>query len=538
MSLKRILAVLIGALAVCAVCAIGASAATWGDYQYNVLDDGTVDIYYYKGSEKNLSIPKTINGKTVTSISSGTFYGCTGVNTITIPDSVTRIEMGAFSQCPDLTEINVASGNKAFSSENGVLFTKAKDYLICWPCAKKGSYTVPSSVICIVDGAFSFCDNITSVTIPDSVEYINPAAFYYCKGLTSIKLPNKLMYIEVSTFYGCTKLTSITIPKSVKRIDSSAFYECNAIKDVYYTGTQAQWNNINIGSYNSCLTDATRHYNAVVPVSGLTLKGRASDALRLGWTKNTSADGYIVEQKVGSTWKRIAKITNNSTTEYRISGLAAGTAYSFRVMAYKMDGSKAYYSEYFGGSWRTYPSNISGLTLKGRAADALRIGWTKNASADGYIVEQKVGSTWKRIAKITNNATVEYRVSGLAAGTAYSFRVRAYKMSGSTALYSGYTSGSWRTNPSAASGLTVKGKATNAIRIGWNKNTSAAGYIIEQQVNGSWVRVAKITNNSTTEYRITGLKTKTSYNFRVITYKMSGSTALYGAAKTINAKTT
>ncbi len=272
-------------------------------------------------------------------------------------------------------------------------------------------------------------------------------------------------------------------------------------------------------------------------VSGLYLKGRAADALRLAWNTNTSADGYIIEQKDGAKWVRIAKLTKNTTTEYRISKLKAGTAYSFRIRAYKMDGKTALYSGYTTISARTNPSAVSGLKLKGRAADALRLSWTKNTSADGYIIEQKDGAKWVRIAKLTKNTTTEYRISKLKAGTAYTFRIRAYKMSGKTALYSGYKSISERTDPSAVSGLKLKASATNAVRLSWTKNTSADGYIIEMKSGNSWTRVGKITKNSTVELRKSGLKSKTSYTFRVKTYKMSGKTALYGAAKTITVKT-
>ncbi|MCH5324369.1 MAG: fibronectin type III domain-containing protein [Eubacterium sp.] len=297
------------------------------------------------------------------------------------------------------------------------------------------------------------------------------------------------------------------------------FTSCAAVQNIYQGSALQQAQEEVLSQEKSA--------SAPSKITGLYLKGRAADALRIAWNKNTSADGYIVEQKDGTTWKRIAKITSNATTEYRIAGLKAGTAYSFRVKAYKMSGSTALYSSYSSGSWRTYPSAMKSFALKLRSNNYLTLSWAKNTSADGYIIEKKVGSTWQRITKITNNATTEYKVTGLAAGTAYNFRIRAYKMSGSTALYSGYTNGSWRTSPNGVQGFTLKGRATDALRLGWNKNTSADGYIIEQKVGTAWQRVVKITNNSTTEYRVGGLKPGTEYSFRIQAYKMSGSTALY-----------
>ena len=80
-----------------------------------------------------------------------------------------------------------------------------------------------------------------------------------CTGLTSITIPNSVTSIGSYTFYKCTGLTSVTIPNSVTSIGSDAFSNCSNLKDVYYTGTQAQWNNANLG--DSFYSSVTVHYN-------------------------------------------------------------------------------------------------------------------------------------------------------------------------------------------------------------------------------------------------------------------------------------
>ena len=275
-------------------------------------------------------------------------------------------------------------------------------------------------------------------------------------------------------------------------------------------------------------------------VTGVKLGGRAADALRINWTKNANADGYIVEMYQGGKWARVAKITNSNTTTYRKAGLKAGTVYKFRVRAYKMSGSTAIYSDYSAEiAARTNPSvMMTGAKLGGRAADALRINWSKNASADGYIVEMYQGNKWVRVAKITNNNTTTFRKAGLKASTVYKFRVRAYKMSGSTALYGNYSATvTARTNPSIVKGVKIGGKAKDALRVNWAKNASAQGYIVEMYKGGKWVRVAKITNSNTTTFRKAGLAKNTAYKFRVRAYHMSGKTALYGNYGSVSGKT-
>ena len=274
-------------------------------------------------------------------------------------------------------------------------------------------------------------------------------------------------------------------------------------------------------------------------ITGAVLGGRAADALRVNWNKNTSADGYIVEMYQGENWVSVAKITDNSTTTFRKAGLAPSTVYKFRVRAYKIDGKAELYGNYSSTvTARTNPSVITGAVLGGRAADALRVNWSKNTSADGYIVEMYQGENWVRVAKITDNSTTTFRKAGLDASTVYKFRVRAYKMDGTTALYGNYSSTvTARTNPSVMTGVKIGGVANDALRVNWNKNASAQGYIIEMYQGEKWVRVAKLTDNNTTTFRKAGLAKNTTYKFRVKAYYMSGKTALYGNYGSVSGKT-
>ena len=200
-----------------------------------------------------------------------------------------------------------------------------------------------------------------------------------------------------------------------------------------------------IGNYTGTVTK-TFKITKLPKVSGAKLGGRAADALRVNWTRNASADGYIVEMYKNGKWVRAAKITNKNTTTFRKAGLKASTVYKFRVRAYKMIGSVAAYSDYTATiTARTNPSIMKGVKIAGKAKDALRVNWTKNASAQGYIVEMYKGGKWVRVAKITNSNTTTFRKAGLAKNTAYKFRVRAYHMSGKTALYGNYGNVSGRT---------------------------------------------------------------------------------------------
>jgi hypothetical protein len=99
------------------------------------------------------------------------------------------------------------------------------------------------------------------VTIGNNVTSIGDGTFKGCTGLTSITIPDSVTSIGGDAFLSCTGLTSVTIGNSVTSIGNSAFYRCTSLTDVYYTGTEKEWNAITIGSYNDPLKKATIHYN-------------------------------------------------------------------------------------------------------------------------------------------------------------------------------------------------------------------------------------------------------------------------------------
>ena len=279
-------------------------------------------------------------------------------------------------------------------------------------------------------------------------------------------------------------------------------------------------------------------------LAGVKIGGRADNALRLNWTKNTDASGYIIEQYSNGTWNRIARIGSGNTTTYRVENLKAGTSYQFRIKAFGFRGTEAVYGKTVSVSGKTNPAAVSGLTIGGTAKDALRLNWNSVSGAEGYIIEKQEGTSWKRIARLEGGKTGTYRAEGLKAGTNYQFRVRAFGFDGNTAIYSEYKNISGKTDAAAPTvtvgnmtGVKIGGRADNALRLNWDKNTSASGYIIEQNQNGSWTRIARIGSGSTTTYRVENLKAGMGYQFRIRGFGFQGNTPVYGNFTYINGTT-
>jgi len=152
------------------------------------------------------------------------------LTSIAIPSSVNSIGHKAFFGCSGF--VTVDANNPNYSSKDGVLFNKNQTILIQCPISKTGSYTIPSLVTSIEDGAFSYCSGLTSITIPSSVTSIGDGTFGVCSGLTSVIIPSSVTSIGDYAFEDCKCLTSVTIPSAVTFIGKGAFLDCSDLTSV------------------------------------------------------------------------------------------------------------------------------------------------------------------------------------------------------------------------------------------------------------------------------------------------------------------
>jgi hypothetical protein len=246
-----------------------------GDFTYT-LENNEATVVRYNGTETNVEFPSTVNGYPVTAlgdnvygfydnkfvsitipegvkyinkvtfssskdlisvslpnslqtIGAAAFNSCDQLTSIVIPAGITNISSGALNSCKKLKSIQVADGNEAYLSIDGVLFDKSGKMLHTYPAGKtEKSYNVPSGTTSIGDSAFSSVQTLNSINLPDSLEQIGKNAFVSCNKLKSITIPMGVTIIPSYCFFQCAALTKIELHDNITSIGDYAFDGCKA----------------------------------------------------------------------------------------------------------------------------------------------------------------------------------------------------------------------------------------------------------------------------------------------------------------------
>ncbi len=254
---------------------------------YEELEDGTLSVKAAEGAVlKELEIPAEVDGKAVSVIALQGFAGCKDLEKVTIPESVKEIraqafmdctgitelvlptgltligadafkgctgltqielpenvrfeweEMNAFAGCSNLEQITVASGNKRYLSENGILYRKdledRKAILICYPAGKKDArFEVPGTVNALAQASFQGSQAIQEVVFQadSGVVSLGVDTFEGCASLEKITLPDGLTSIDASALRGCA-LTELHLPKEFGCMGSNPFANCRQLKSI------------------------------------------------------------------------------------------------------------------------------------------------------------------------------------------------------------------------------------------------------------------------------------------------------------------
>jgi hypothetical protein len=605
-------------------------ALNYGDFEYIVLNDETVEISKYTGKNEDVIIPNIIGGKKVTSIGYDAFGYCSRLTSITIPNSVTSIGNYAFENCGSLTSVTIPNsvtiiGRYAFSfCENLTSITipnsvtSIGDHTF-YNCRSLTSITIPNSVTSITIPnsvtsigicAFDTCESLTSITLPNSVTSIGNNAFYNCKSLTSvtisnsvtsitipnsvtsigdyafsncpsltsITIPNNVTSIGDYAFEHCVRLTSITIPNSVTSIEYYAFYNCTSLTDVYYTGSETEWNNIDIRDYNSCLTNATIHYNyapnhthsytskitkqptctatgvrtftcscgdsytETIPATGHKSSGWIVDKAASIGVKGSKHKECTVCKKVLETAEipALSRISISkasvtlSTSTYAYDGKAKKPGVTVKLNGKTLKNGTDYTVSYSNNT-KVGTAKVT-ITGKGNYTGSISKTYSiknnfKKATISGISNKSYTGKN------ITQSITVKYNGKALKKGTDYTVSYSNSKSIGTATVkitgkgsYTGTIIKTFKINPAKQEiqKLTAKSKA---FFVDWAQKGSATGYEIQYATNSKFTSAKKvtITNNKTDKTTVSKLSGKKKYYVRVRSYTTVKGTKYYGA---------
>ena len=187
----------------------------------------------------------------VKTIGDSAFRGCQGLGSVTISNGVETIGQNAFLSCTSLAAISLPA---SIVEVGAAAFCQ---------CTKLTSVTFApgSNRVSMGDSMFAECWYLMSVKLPQNIDRIGVEMFMNCKNLAGVEIPQGAESIGNKAFASCIHMSVVAIPDSVTAIESSAFSNC-PLKDVYFTGDEAQWNNISKSSdVITVVSNATIHYN-------------------------------------------------------------------------------------------------------------------------------------------------------------------------------------------------------------------------------------------------------------------------------------
>ena len=424
-------------------------------------------------SLRSVTIPDS-----VTIIGVSAFYDCKNLINVTLPDSITSIDYSVFSDCTSLTNITIPDsvtsiGNDAFYScyftfgsfvnnskcqynrgetivdtdsdgfciKDNVLVKMRPNYAI-------DEVSIPNGVIKIGDYAFEYCTSLTNITIPDSVTSIGDSAFEFCESLTNITIPDSVTSISDYAFEYCASLTSVTIGNSVTDIGYAAFSGCDNLKNIYYKGSQEEWNKINIRDNNNNLTNATIYYNFIACTQnnhnyfGDWTVVKEATCTTTGLKQRTcSYDGYTETIVIPATGHNFG---NNSA-----NCLVCGTANPNYVAPTQPTPNPS--PAPTPTPTPTQPTQTSKTVTKPKSAKikkvkaarkAIAVEWKKVSGVKGYQIQVATDKKFKKnkkTATVKKQKATKVTVKKLKAKKKYYVRIRTYKTVNGKKVYSSWS---------------------------------------------------------------------------------------------------
>lgn len=450
-----------------------AEELTSGDYSYVLLEDGTVKITAYNGTEKEVTVPDTIDEKSVTVIGSYAFNAEAELESLVIPGSVRELESNGIYGCDKLTSVTI---------QEGVLEALGNTSLE--NCTALKTLNLPSNVKSI--GALIGCKALNNIVIASDNVYLKNVGgvifsadmktlIKYPQGKTSAEyyIPAGVTKIADFAFYEVTTPVKVYIPLSVKEIDELAFGYSKV--SLFYEGSSlpAEWKAAVAGfsfTPNGYKLKAT---DKITSTPG-------GNAINLKWNSVYGANCYRIYYKSGKNWKTLADV---KSTSYTVNGTKYGTTYTFAVKAGKTSGGKTTWTSVYSTHTVTAKIPATAKVTSTQTASTIKLSWNAVKGVDGYKLYYKTAAGWKALGNVTGT-TATYK--NLKAGSVYTFAVKAGKVVSGKVMWSDvYTTHKTATKPAKPDKVTAT-QTSSSITLNWNAVRGATGYRIYYKKGNGW----------------------------------------------------
>ena len=492
-------------------------------------------IIKYTGNAVNLTIPHTIEGYEINAIDSQAFSGNDTLNSVVIPSGIEEIGYRAFSQCSALKSVVIES--RVNTLDEGIFYGCENLESVTLPngtteitdnmfrdCNSLISINLPKTLKKIGYGAFSGCDNLETITGGSMVEYIGDSAFsgtkwdenvsttrgkatyigkcFYKYVPTESQLNGYNLTIKNGTKYICSypfadffALNAICIPSSVEKIVSYAFdgyYSPINLTDVYYMGTEEQWDQIDIETNNSYLYNSAIHYDYghSVIMPKITVFTNGNKGITVKWNAVNGASKYKLFRKTSGngSWVPITTTGDTSYTDYSV---IPGETYFYSVRCVSSV-FEVYVSTYYDKGWQqTY---IAAPVLKplSNSLNGVNVSWEASAGAVNYRVYRKNSAgAWVKTGETADTSFVDKNVES---GKTYTYTVKCISADGSKSE-SGFDHKGKTIQFIAAPVLKPLTNALTGVSISWEPSAGTANYrVYRKNKAGTFVSIGETTS--------------------------------------------
>ena len=263
--------------------------AIWVDEANEYYSSDARGVLFNKNKSNLIMAPTMLSGtytvpESVVIICGRSFYGCSDLAAINLPEGLEEIWPYAFAYCGDLDKIEI-----------------------------------PDNTYLIGEGIFAGCTELAEVKLPKTGVRIDESTFENCVNLVSIEIPEGFTGIADNAFYGCINLETITLPITLKYVSTNAFYCCDNLTDVYYAGKPADWDNLEIYDGNGALTNATLHCSIISGTCGDNLTWELDDGILT--ISGTGDMSYLYGETTA--WKEHLESITNVVIEPGVTNIGA-----------------------------------------------------------------------------------------------------------------------------------------------------------------------------------------------------------------------